>query len=206
MGIFYQCHSNSKWNLISIENSNMKKFIDNTNKKQATIWGRSHLLVGKLPHEGTVNSVCIRSYKTCALWNSSTLTITLSHMVMVKLLTMSSAEMNHLYFFCAMKTAWTPSLLPSCHGSNSASWAMLTTFFAKPASCSLLRSKMYLRHTMTHKCNRNAITGVINCLSVNLNMGQVASTKHHILRANTLHCNTVLLVTVLSPWQQGLLL
>lgn len=59
------------------------------------------------------------------------------------------------YFFCALKTAWTPSLLPSCHDSNSASRAMLATFCAKPASCSLFRSKMYLRHTKKYNYSYN---------------------------------------------------
>lgn len=59
--------------------------------------------------------------------------------------------MNHFYF-CATKTAWTSTLLPSCHGSNPAARAMPSTFSAKSASCSLFRSNMYL----THKQHKHA--------------------------------------------------
>lgn len=76
-------------------------------------------------------------------------------MLKVKLLTRGAEEMHHLYFLCGMKTAWTSSLFPSRHGSNSACRAVLTTFSAKPAACSFVRSKMYLFHNEHTKCNVN---------------------------------------------------
>lgn len=72
-----------------------------------------------------------------------------------------------------MKTAWTSSLFPSCHGSNSASRAMLTTFSAKPASCSLFTSKIYLQYTQMQQCHNNFVAvnaAVANKSHANKNM------------------------------------
>lgn len=102
----------------------------------------------------------------------------------------STVRTTHLrwttfYFFFAIKTAWTPSLLPSCHGSNSASRAMLTTFSAKPASCSLLRSKMYLGHTKWQRdTTKISITGLTK-----QHKGSHISRKHSALYSWWLYCH-----------------
>lgn len=133
----------------------------------------------QLPRGGQINSVCIRSCLYCETHHLDCQSAASCECKDVD----SGSRVSSCYFFCGLKTLWAPSLFPSCHGSNPASAAMLATFFAKPASCSLFRSKMYLGCTVTHIYNLNAkmpITSHFYLLQtvLNIELKYVSDTKY----------------------------